>query len=116
MGSPRGTGSFPLPVGSGFGEADFRARRSLENFITRPKDISDLWTYWDQVQNKPATNNGGIILYVGVGTLLGGLALKVALPNSDNTLAIALTMVGIYVIAVKCLWNWWRGRSIPEES
>ncbi len=45
-------------LGLDLGEADFRVRRSLENLIARPKDISDLWTYWDQVQTKPATNNG----------------------------------------------------------
>ena len=36
-------------------EADFRFRRSLENLLARPKDISDLWRYWDQVKPKPAS-------------------------------------------------------------
>lgn len=109
-------GSSHYLLGMDLGEADFRARRSLENLISRPKDISDLWTYWDQVRRKPAANNGRIILYVGVGAFLGGLALKVALPDSNNGLAVVLTLVGMYVIAVKCLWNWWRGRSIPKEN
>jgi hypothetical protein len=109
-------GSSHYLLGMDLGEADFRARRSLENLISRPKDISDLWTYWDQVQPKPATNNGRIILYAGVGAFLGGLALKVALPDSNNALAVVLTLVGMYVIAVECLWNWWRGRSIPQEN
>lgn len=104
-------------LGLDLGEADFRARRSLENLIARPKDISDLWTYWDQVQPKPATNYGKIILYVvGVGAFLGGLALKVALPDSNNALAMVLTLVGMYVIASTYLWNWWRRRSIPKEN
>jgi hypothetical protein len=103
-------------LGLDLGEADFRARRSLENFLARPKDISDLWTYWDQVQTKPATDNGRIILYAGVGAFLGGVALKVALPDSNGALAMILTLLGIYLIAGKCLWNWWRTRSIPKES
>jgi len=105
-------------LGLDLGEADLRARRSLENLRTRPKDISDLWTYWDQVQTKPepATHNGRIILYAGVGAFLGGLALKVALPDSNNILAMVLTLLGLYVIAGTCLWNWWRGRSLPKES
>lgn len=103
-------------LGLDLGKADFRARRSLEKLIARPKDISDLWTYWDQVQTKPATNNGRIILYVGVGAFLGGLALKVTLPDSNNALAMVLTLFGIYMIAGNCLWNWWRGRSIPKEN
>ncbi len=97
-------------------ETDFRARRSLENLIARPKDISDLWTYWDQVQIKPATNHGRIIFYVGVGAFLGGMALKFALPDSNNALAMGLILLGLYVIAGKCLWNWWRGRTSPKES
>jgi hypothetical protein len=109
-------GSSHYLLGMDLGEADFRARRSLENLIARPKDISDLWTYWDQVQDKPATNNGRIILYVGVGAFLGGLALKVTLPDSNNALAMVLTLFGIYMIAGNCLWNWWRGGSIPKEN
>jgi hypothetical protein len=109
-------GSSHYLLGMDLGKVDFRARRSLEKLIARPKDISDLWTYWDQVQTKPATNNGRIILYVGVGAFLGGLALKVALPDSNNALAMALTLFGIYVIAGKCLLNWWRGRSVPKEN
>jgi hypothetical protein len=109
-------GSSHYLLGLDLGKADFRARRSLENLIARPKDISDLWTYWDQVQTKPATDNGRIIFYLGAGAFLGGLGLKVALPDSDSTLAMTLTLLGIYLIAGKCLWNWWRGRSIPKES
>jgi hypothetical protein len=103
-------------LGLDLGEADFRTRRSLENLIARPKDISDLWTYWDQVQTKPATNNGRLILYGGIMAFLGGLVLKAALPDSNNALPMVLTLSGIYVIAGMCLWNWWRGRSIPKES
>jgi hypothetical protein len=109
-------GSSHYLVGLDLGEAEFRARRSLENLIARPKDISDLWNYWDQVQAKPAANNGRSIFYVGFGSFLGGLALKVALPDSNNPLPMVLTLSGIYVIAGKCLWNWWRGRSIPRET
>ena len=36
-------------------DADFQFRRSLENLLARPKDISDLWRYWDQV--KPTTSH-----------------------------------------------------------
>jgi hypothetical protein len=110
----RGTSHYLL--GLDLGEADFRARRSLENLIARPKDISNLWTYWDQVQIKPATNNGRIVFYAGVGAFLGGVALKVALPDSNSHLPMVLTLLGIYVIAGKCLWNWWRGRSLPKVS
>jgi hypothetical protein len=102
-------------LGLDLGEVDFRARRSLEKLIARPKDISDLWTYWDQVQPKPATDNHSIIFYVGIGAFLGGMGLKFALPDSYTQLAMTLTLTGIYVIAGKCLWNWWRGRSIPEK-
>jgi hypothetical protein len=97
-------------------EADLRIRRSLENLIARPRDISDLWTYWDEVQTKPATNHDRIVFYVGIGACLGGLALAVALPDSHNAPSMVLILMGIYVIAGKCLWNWWRGRSIPKES
>jgi hypothetical protein len=102
-------------LGLELGEADFRARRSLEKLIARPKDISDLWTYWDQVQPIPASHNGRIIFYVGAAALLGGVALQVALPDFYNAPATILIFFGIYTIAGKCLWNWWRKRSIPKE-
>ncbi len=102
-------------LGLELGEADFRARRSLERLSARPKDISDLWTYWDQVQPKPASHNGRLIFYVGAAALLGGVALQVTLPDSYNAPATILTFFGIYMIAGKCLWNWWRKRSIPKE-
>jgi hypothetical protein len=103
-------------LGLDLGGVDFRARRSLENLMARPKDISDLWTYWDQVQTGPATNKDRIIFYAGIGAFLGGLVLKVVLPDSHNLLAIALILSGICVIAGKYLWNWWDKRSISEKS
>jgi hypothetical protein len=105
-------------LGLDLAEADFRGRRFLENLIARPKDMSDLWTYWDQVQTKPGHpgHDGRIIFFVGAGVSLGGLALKVALPDSYGAVAVILTLLGVYVIAGKCLWNWWRGRSIPKEN
>ncbi len=110
----RGTSHYLL--GLDLGEADFRARRSLEKLIARPRDMSDLWTYWDEVQTKPATNDGRIIFYVGAGAFLGGLALKVALPDSYNAMAIILALSGGYVIAGKCLWNWWRRYNVSQKS
>jgi hypothetical protein len=95
--------------------ADFRARRSLENSIARPKDLSDLWTYWDQVQPKPAANDSRLMFYVGAGALLGGVAMQFTLPDSYSALATILTLFGIYTIAGKCLVNWWHGRNIPKE-
>ncbi len=95
-------------------DADFRARRALDNLRTRPKDISDLWMYWDQVQTVEA--NDKIIFYLGIGVGLSGLALKVVLPDSHNLLALALMLSGICVIAGKRLWNWLRKQSFREKS
>jgi hypothetical protein len=105
-------------LGLDLGEADFRTRRVLEKFLARPKDMSDLWTYWDQVQTKPANNphDGRIISYLGAGVSLGGLALKVTLPDSYDVLALTLTLLGIYIIAGKCLWDWWRKRALRKED
>jgi hypothetical protein len=108
-------GSSHFLLGLDLERADFRSRRSLESLIARPKDISDLWTYWDQVQTKPAPSDGRIMFYVGAGALLGGMGLQFSLPDTYNALATILTFFGIYMIAGKCLWNWWRGRSIPKE-
>lgn len=112
----RGAGHYLL--GLDWGEADFRTRRVLEKFVSRPKDMSDLWTYWDQVQPKPTnhTNHGSYVFYLGAGVSLGGLALEVALPRSYDVMAMTLTLMGIYVIAGKCLWNWWRRRTVPKEG
>jgi len=114
-----GAGHFLL--GLDLGAADFRTRRVLEKFVARPKDMSDLWTYWDQVQPKAAAqiagaNDGKIIFYLGAGVTVVGLALKVALPHSYDVMAMTLTLVGVYLIAGKCLWNWWRGRTVPREG
>jgi hypothetical protein len=100
---PGETGPSHYLLGLDPGEVGFRARRSLESLIARPKDISDLWTYWDQVQTRTATSNGRIIFYAGIGVFLSGMVLRVALPGSHNSLCMILTLVGIYVIAGKCL-------------
>jgi hypothetical protein len=110
----RGPAHFLL--GMDVGEADFRSRRALENLLARPKDISNLWTYWDQVQTKPPAADGKFIYYVGAGALLGGVAIQVTLPGSYHSLAIILTLFGIYAIAGKCLWNWWHKRTIPKGA
>ena len=93
-------------------EADFRFRRSLENLLARPQDIADLWRYWDQAKPKPATDDGRFIFYLGAAALLGGVALQFSLPDSSNSLAIILILFGSLVIAGKCLWHWWRQRSL----
>lgn len=105
-------------LGLDWGEADFRTRRVLEKFVSRPKDMSHLWTYWDQVQPKPTnhTNHGNYVFYLGAGVSLGGLALGVALPRTYDVMAMTLTLMGIYVIAGRCLWNWWRRRAVPKEG
>ena len=68
-------GSSHYLLGLDLKEADFRFRRSLEKLLARPKDISDLWTYWDQVHPKPATGDGWFIFYLCAAALLGGVAL-----------------------------------------
>ena len=93
-------------------EADFQFRRSLENLLARPKDISDLWKYWDQVQPQPAAGDGRFIFYLCAAALLGGVALQFALPDSYNSLANILILFGSLVIAGKCLWHWRRERSL----
>jgi hypothetical protein len=97
-------------------EDEFRARRSLDNSRARPKDISDLWMYWDQVQTIQAATNKKTIFYLGIAVFLCGLVLKVVLPDSHNILAIALMLSGFCLISGKSLWNWWRKRSIPEKN
>jgi hypothetical protein len=95
-------------------EADFQFRRSLENFLARPKDISDLWRYWDQVKPKPQTavGEGRLVFYLGAAALLGGVALQFGLPDAYNSLAVILIMLGSLLIAGKCLWHWWRQGSL----
>jgi hypothetical protein len=98
--------------------ADFRTRRILEKLVARPKDMSKLWTYWDQVQAKPADhpNNGRIVFYLGAVISLGGLGLKATLPDSYDVLAMTLTLLGIYVIAGKFFWDWWHQRTVHKEG
>ena len=106
------SGSSHYQLGLDLKEADFQFRRSLENLLARPKDISDLWRYWDQVKPKPATGDGRLIFYLGAAALLGGVALQFGLPDFHNSLAIILILFGSLVIAGKCLWHWWRQRSL----
>jgi hypothetical protein len=97
-------------------EADFRFRRSLENFLTRPKDMSHLWTYWDQAQPQPAPGDLRYIFYLCAAALLGGVALQFALPESDQYLANILIVFGSLAIAGTCLLHWRRERSLAAES
>ena len=105
-------GSSHYLLGLDLKEADFQFRRSLENLLARPKDISHLWKYWDQVQPKAATGDGRFIFYLCAAALLGGVALQFTLPDSDKYLSNILILFGSIVIAGKCLWHWWRERSL----
>jgi hypothetical protein len=105
-------------VGLNLKEADFRFRRSLENLLDRPKDIEDLWKYWDQAkpqpQLQPAAGEGKLFFYLGAAALLGGLGLQFALPESYMYIPIILILFGSLVIAGKCLWHWWREASLSR--
>jgi hypothetical protein len=98
---------------------DFQFRRSLENLLARPKDISDLWRHWDQakprLQAQPAAGEGRFVFYLGATALLAGVALQFGLPDSHNLVATILILAGSLVIAGKCLWHWWREYSLSRE-
>ena len=96
--------------------ADFRFRRSLENLWARPKDISALWRHWDQVQTKVIPSDGRFSFYLCALALLVGVALQFALPDSNKSLANLLILFGSLAIAGKCLWHWWRERSLPAGA
>ena len=85
------SGSSHCLLGLDLKEADFQFRRSLENFLARPKDISDLWRYWDQAKPKPeaqpAAGEGRLVFYLGAAVLFGGVALQFGLPDAYNSLA-----------------------------
>jgi len=105
-------GSAHYLLGLDLQEADFRFRRSLENLLARPKDISDLWKYWDQVHSQPVAGDGRFIFYLCAAALLGGAVLEFTLPDSYKSLANILILFGSLVIAGKCLWHWRRERSL----
>ncbi|MGO8760755.1 MAG: hypothetical protein ACLP2P_04645 [Desulfobaccales bacterium] len=106
------SGSSQYLLGLDLPEADFRFRRSLENLLARPKDISDLWKYWDQVHPQPVAGDGRFIFYLCAAALLGGAALEFTLPDSYKSLANILILFGSLVIAGKCLWHWRRERNL----
>jgi hypothetical protein len=95
-------------------EADFQFRRSLENLLARPKDITDLWKYWDQFKPGPTNGESRFIFYLGAAALLGGVTLQIVQPDSPNPLPILLILLGSFIIAGKCLWHWWREHSLSR--
>jgi hypothetical protein len=101
-------------LGLGLGKADFRSRRFLANLLARPRDISDLWKHWDESQTKPADCDGRIILGLGGGALLGGLALYLTVAEPYRGLANILTFSGSLLIAGQCLRHWWRDRRLAK--
>jgi hypothetical protein len=114
-----GTGElepFHYLLGLDLGKADFRSRCFLENLLTRPRDISDLWKHWDESQIKPADRDGRIIFYLGVGALLGGAAMYFTLAEPYKSLANILTFSGSLLIAGQCLRHWWRDRRLAKAS
>jgi hypothetical protein len=96
--------------------ADFRLRRSLESLLARPKDISDLWRHWDQVQTKVFPGDSRFIFYLCAMALLVGVALQFVLSDSYKSLANLLILFGSIAIAGKCLWHWWHERGLPAEA
>lgn len=103
-------------LGLDLGKADFRSRRFLENLLTRPRDISDLWKHWDESQTKPARRAGRIISYLGGGALLGGAAMYLTLAEPYKGLANILTFSGSLLIAGQCLRHWWRDRRLAKAG
>jgi hypothetical protein len=107
-------GSCHYLLGMDLKGADFRFRRSLKNLLARPKDISDLWNHWDQVQIKAVPADGRVIFYLCVIALLVGVALQFMLPDSYKSLAKILILSGCLAIAGKCLWHRWRERDLSR--
>lgn len=107
-------GSSHYLLGLEFKEVDFRARRSLETLMARPKDMADLWSHWDEAQPQPVASDGRLIFGAGAGAFLGGVALHLVLPDSYSALATIMIFFGIYLVVGKCLWNWWRRRK-PQK-
>jgi hypothetical protein len=95
-------------------KSDFRSRRFLENLLARPRDISDLWKHWDEIQIKAVDRDGRIIFYLGGGALLGGLAMYLSLADPYKGLANILTFSGSLLIAGQCLRHWWRDRRLAK--
>jgi hypothetical protein len=110
------SGASPYLLGLDLKEADFQFRRSLENLLARPKDVSDLWRHRDQAQPQPVASDSKFIFYLCVAALLGGVVLQFALPDSYHSLANILILFGSLAFAGKCLWHWRRERSLSGGS
>jgi hypothetical protein len=110
------SGSPHCLLGLDLKDADFRFRRSLENLLARPKDISDLWRHWDRVQTKVFPGDSRFIFYLCLMALLVGVALQFVLPDSYQSMANILILFASLAIAGKCLWHWWRERGLPAGA
>jgi hypothetical protein len=109
---PGGNGPAPYLLGLDLHDVDARGRQALAAVWARPKDMTDLWRYWDQVQLKPAARDSRFIFCLCAAAVLGGLALQFVLPEAYQSLANILILSGSIVIAGACLWHWRRERSL----
>jgi hypothetical protein len=101
-------------------EPTLEVRQALEDHLPiNTRDIKELWDQWDRFQEKtaprasPATQG---IYVVGLGVVLGGVALQMWGPENYKSFGFILVLYGCVALAVKSIWSIWQQRHTPKSQ
>jgi len=95
-------------------------RQALEDHLPiNTRDIKELWDQWDRFQEKPsppASPTQQAVYVVGMGVVLGGVALQMWGPENLKSFGFILVLYGCLALAVKSVWSIWRQRQNPKSQ
>jgi hypothetical protein len=116
---PQGPDNPQFLLGLELEDSSLEVRQALEgqlNIVT--KDIKELWDHWDRLQQKvPFVPSSSQAIYVvGMGVVLGGVALQIWGPDDLKSFGFILVLYGCAALAVKSIWSLWRQRVNPKSQ
>jgi hypothetical protein len=112
---PQGSDNPYFLLGLELDAPSLEARQALEDQLAiASKDIKELWDQWDRLQEKkppaPRPQSSQAIYVVGMGVVLGGVALQMWGPENLTSFGFILVLYGCATLAVKSIWSLWRQR------
>jgi hypothetical protein len=99
-------------------DPSLEVRQALENQLSIvTKDIKELWDHWDRLQEKvPLPSTSQAIYIVGLGVVIGGVALQMWGPDDYKTFGFILVLYGCATLAVKSIWSMWRQKGSSKSQ
>ena len=116
---PQGGDDPRFQMGLELEDPSMEVRHALESQMSIvTKDIKELWDHWDRIQEKvPLIPSPSQAIYVvGMGVVLGGVALQMWGPDDLKSFGFILVLYGCATLVVKSIWSLWRQRGNQKSQ